>query len=58
MTTMTENICDKLRKYTKGEIIAYVTILGETVPISRDEALMIFGCHPSPCEKGVNECQK
>lgn len=40
------NICDKLRKeFEKGEVVAYVKILGERVPVSRDEALRIFGCH-------------
>ena len=40
------NMCDRLREdYEKGEVVGYVEILGETIPLSRDEALRIFGCH-------------
>ena len=39
------NVCDKLRKnYVPNEVVCRVKILGEIVPVSREEALMLFGC--------------
>lgn len=42
-----ESICDRLRKldFKKGQVVGLVELLGEKVHVSRDEALMLFGCH-------------
>lgn len=40
-----KTVCDKLREnYEKAQVVTYVTILGETVSVSREEALGLFGC--------------
>lgn len=43
--TKKRNICDWLREnFDSSEVVAYVELFGEKVPVSRDEALMILGC--------------
>ena len=39
-----ESIKDKLLKYKANQVVGYANVLGETVPVSRNEALQIFGC--------------
>ncbi len=39
-----KGIKEKLMKFSANQVVTYVTIIGEKVPISRDEALGLFGC--------------
>lgn len=38
------DILEKLQDYKEGEVVCRVTILGEEVPVSREDALRLFGC--------------
>ena len=46
------NICEiLLKEYNRGQVVCRVKILGESVAISREEALQIFGCQECTCRK-------
>jgi hypothetical protein len=50
------NIIERLlNDYTPNQVVCYVKILGEKVPISREEALQIFGYKPKPWSKEIRE---
>jgi hypothetical protein len=53
------NICDKLRKnYSPNQVVDRVKILGEEVPVSREEALMLFGCRKGESSLTKEECKE
>jgi len=37
-------ILDKLRNYQSQQVVCYVTILGEKIPLSKNDILHVLGC--------------
>lgn len=40
---MKKSIIEKLKEYELAQVVCYVRILGETVPLSKRDILKIFG---------------